>query len=99
MIIRIFIAEVPIDLQEEFQIKFKAISVPIVKNYPGLISLEIGKGSIWNPLEYVMVSRWESEEHLVNFAGEKWNEAHILEGMGKFISKCSMHHFHEMELS
>lgn len=96
MIIRIFIAEVPLEKQEAFEVKFKAISVPMVKNYPGLISLEIGKGTQWNPLEYVMISRWESEQHVVDFAGEQWNEAHIPEGMEEFISSCVMHQFHEI---
>ncbi len=97
MIIRIFTAEVPLDLQEAFEIKYKAISVPLVQNHPGLISLEIGKGSKWNPLEYVMVSRWESEEHLVNFAGENWSEALIPEEMETYIKQCSIQNFHQMD--
>lgn len=72
-------------------IKFKEISLPLVKNYEGLISLEIGKGTKWNPLQYVMVSRWESEAHLVDFVGENWNEAHIPEEMAQFFTAFSMH--------
>ncbi|MDW3196562.1 MAG: antibiotic biosynthesis monooxygenase [Cytophagales bacterium] len=98
MIIRIFIAEVPLAQQAAFEVKFKAISVPLVQNYDGLISLEIGKGTKWNPLQYVMVTQWESEAHLVDFAGENWNEAHIPDEMAQFFTAFSMYQFHEMNL-
>jgi len=97
MIIRIFKASVPLELHEEFQAKFKAISVPIVKNYQGLISLEIGKPTKWNPTEFVMISRWEKEINLIDFAGEKWNKAHIPKGMEDYITACSVDHFIEID--
>ena len=97
MIIRIFKATIPLELHDEFQAKFKEISVPIVENHQGLISLEIGKPTKWNPTEFVMVSRWKSESNLINFAGEKWNEAHIPNGMEKYITDCSVNHFLEIK--
>lgn len=93
MIIRIFTARIHKELHNEFEIKFKEISVPVVKNYNGLISLDLGKPTKWNPNEFVMVSRWEKEEHLINFAGDKWNEAHIPQGMEKYIKQCSVSHY------
>lgn len=97
MIIRIFKATIPLELHDEFQAKFKEISVPIVKKYEGLISLEIGKPTKWNPNKFVMVSRWEKEINLINFAGEKWNEAHVPNGMEKYITDCSVNHFLEIK--
>lgn len=93
MIVRIFKAIVPAELHSEFEIKFKEISVPVVKNYQGLIDLEIGRPTKWNPLEFVMVSKWENEKHLVEFAGDNWNQAHIPKGMEKYIQECSVCHF------
>lgn len=93
MIIRIFTAEVPQSLHAEFETKFKAISVPLVKNQKGLLGLEIAKPTEWNPNSFLMISKWASEEDIIAFAGEKWNEAHIPTGMEKYIEQCSVQHF------
>lgn len=98
MIIRIFRATIPVELHKEFEMKFREISVPVVKNHEGLISLEIGRPSKWNPEEFIMISRWNSENDLIAFAGENWNEAHIPNGMEKFIEKCSVFHYENIDL-
>lgn len=99
MIIRIFKATIPNELHYEFEIKFKEISVPLVNNYPGLISCEIAKPTKWNTDEFVMVSRWKSESDLINFAGNQWNEAHIPNGMEKYIKDCSVRHYGNIDMS
>ncbi|WP_343487137.1 antibiotic biosynthesis monooxygenase [Allomuricauda sp. d1] len=99
MIIRIFKATIPTALHEEFEIKFKEVSVPVVKNYKGLISLEIGRPTQWNPEEFVMVSQWESEKDLIAFAGENWNQAHIPKGMERYVGECSVTHYESITLS
>ncbi|WP_222982941.1 antibiotic biosynthesis monooxygenase family protein [Flagellimonas meishanensis] len=99
MIIRIFTATIPTDLHDEFEAKFKEISVPLVKKYQGLVSLEIGRPSKWNPNDFVMISKWESVKDLIVFAGEDWNQAHIPKGMEKYITACSVSHFEHIELA
>jgi len=99
MIIRVFKATVPKELHLEFEKKFKAISVPLVKGYEGLISLEIARPTQWNDCEFAMISRWEKEEHLVKFAGVAWNEAHIPQGMETYITDCSVSHYVNIEIS
>ncbi len=96
MIIRIFKAIVPEELHNEFEVKFKQISVPEVKNFKGLMSLEIGKPTQWNPNEFVMVSQWKSVEDLILFAGSQWNDAHIPKGMEKYIASCSVSHYEQI---
>ncbi|GAA4272515.1 hypothetical protein U6A24_09795 [Aquimarina gracilis] len=98
MIIRIFKAIIPEELHEEFELKFKGISVPIVKNYKGLISLEIAKPTKWNPNEFIMISCWNKEDDLINFAEKKWNEVHIPKGMEKYIYSCSVDHYQQIDL-
>ncbi|MEZ4810050.1 MAG: antibiotic biosynthesis monooxygenase [Allomuricauda sp.] len=98
MIIRIFTATIPVELHDEFESKFKEISVPVVKNYQGLVSLEIGRPSPWNPNEFVMVSRWKTQQDLINFAGENWNQAHIPKGMEKYITSCTVSHFEAIDM-
>lgn len=99
MIVRIFKAIIPTELHIEFEIKFKEISVPVVKNYKGLISLEIGRPTKWNPQEFIMISQWETEKDLIEFAGQNWNQAHIPKGMEKFISECSVSHYESILLN
>jgi len=98
MIIRIFKATIPTELHNEFEIKFKEISVPVVKNFEGLISLEIARPTKWNPNEFVMISRWKKEDDLINFAGDRWNEAHIPKGMEKYIEQCSVSHYKNIDM-
>ncbi|WP_420322087.1 antibiotic biosynthesis monooxygenase family protein [Flagellimonas sp.] len=93
MIIRIFTASVPSTLHQEFEAKFKEISVPLVKGQQGLLGIDIAKPTEWNPNLFVMISKWASKEDLVRFAGEQWNEAHIPKGMEKYIETCSVEHF------
>ena len=99
MITRIFKTIVPAKMHCEFEIKFKEISVPFVKNFKGLISIEIGRPTKWNPNEFVMISKWKKETDLVAFAGENWNQAHIPKGMEKYISECSVSHYEGIVLS
>lgn len=98
MIIRIFRAIVPAAMHREFEDKFKEISVPVVKGYKGLVSLEIAKPTKWNPDEFIMISRWNTEKDLENFAGLSWNQAHIPKGMEKYINECSVSHYYNIEM-
>ncbi len=98
MIIRVFTTEVYKELHQEFEAKFKEISVPLVKGQKGLLGLEIAKPTQWNPNTYAMISKWRREEDIINFAGENWNEAHIPSGMEKFISDCAVQHFINIEI-
>ncbi|MGB5819445.1 MAG: antibiotic biosynthesis monooxygenase [Saonia sp.] len=93
MIIRIFRATVPVELHEEFWEKFKEISIPLVKTQKGLVAMDIGRPTLWSPLEFVMISKWESEANLEDFVGEQWNQAHIPNGMEKYILECWVHHY------
>ena len=97
MIIRIFKATVAPELHQEFEMQFKAVSVPAVNSYDGLISVEIGKPTRWNPHEFVMISKWTEESKLVNFVGENLNEAYIPKNLEKYILDYSVTHFRKNE--
>ncbi|HMB62399.1 MAG TPA: SRPBCC family protein [Eudoraea sp.] len=68
-----------------------------VKNHCGLISVEIAGPMQWNPLEFIMISRWESEKDIAAHAGENLNQAYIPKGMEAYIEKCSVSHFDNIE--
>ena len=93
MIVRIFRVSVPEDLHKEFETKFLSVSVTYVKHQLGLISVEVGKPTIWQPDEYVMISHWQDTQSLIAFAGEEWHQAVIPDGMEKYVRQCWVHHY------
>ena len=97
MLIRIFRVKINPEHRAEFEPKFETVSVSAVQIQKGFVSVNIGKPSKWAPDEYVMISKWEDKESLRQFIGEAWNEAHIPEGMEKYVSKCWVHHYYEYD--
>jgi quinol monooxygenase YgiN len=93
MFIRVFRVSVHSNLLDEFQAKFADISVRHVRAAAGLVSVSIGKPTRWHPDEFVMVSRWKSEEALIAFAGQEWNKPVIPPGMDKYVRECWVHHY------
>ena len=55
--------------------------------------MTIGRPTRWAPEEYVMLSVWENEQSVKDFAGEQWNQAVIPDGMEKFVADCWVHHY------
>lgn len=95
MITRIFRVTIRPELRQEFETKFAEVSVEAVKACPGHLSVSIGYPTKWTPDEYLMISEWENESALRNFAGESWNQAVIPPGMEKFLVKCRVHHYED----
>jgi heme-degrading monooxygenase HmoA len=93
MITRIFRVRVPRQLHQEFENKFLSISVPYVTQYPGLISLTLGRPILPHSEEYMMISLWESLAALAVFAGQNCDRAIIPEGMEKYVEECWVHQY------
>ncbi|MCG8434931.1 MAG: antibiotic biosynthesis monooxygenase, partial [Gammaproteobacteria bacterium] len=85
MIIRVFRVKVFAGMEAEFEEKFREVSLPLVKSQDGFISLYAGKPVKFDPQEYVLVTTWESEAALRDFAGDNWNKPVIPPGMEKYI--------------
>ncbi len=90
---RIFKVTIKPALREAFENDFKEISYQVVTNCEGLISIEIGKPTQWNPDEYLMISNWVDESSLEKFAGIDWNKASIPAAMKKYALAYSVDHF------
>ncbi|MFK7984039.1 MAG: antibiotic biosynthesis monooxygenase [Saprospiraceae bacterium] len=73
MILRIYKVTVPKDLHTEFEAKFKVVATTLQVEYEGLLSVEIARPSEWKPLEFMMISKWETVAHIKKMAGEDWN--------------------------
>jgi heme-degrading monooxygenase HmoA len=93
MITRIFRVRVPKQFHAEFEERFTTVSLPLVQGARGLISVAIGRPTLWEPEEYVMVSVWQTESDIASFAGERWNQPVIPHGMEQYVSKCWVHHY------
>ena len=98
MITRVFRASVPKHLQQEFEEKFIEVSAPMVRSHVGLVSLTCGRPTKWNPTEFIVISVWENEEKVREFAGDNWNDAVIPDGMEKFFTSCSLDHYVNIEV-
>ena len=81
-------------MKDDFEHDFESISVEAVVNMKGLISCQIGKPTKWNPNEYAMITYWEDEAALANFAGDQWYKALIPTGMKAYPTSYSVEHFH-----
>ena len=95
MITRIFRVQIKPERRKEFEAKFADISIKAVESKKGFCDVSIGKPTKWAPDEYVMISKWENEEALRNFAGPNWHQAVIPEGMEIFLGSCWVHHYKE----
>lgn len=96
MITRFFRVEIHPEYREEFEAKFRSLSVGAVESQPGCVSLEIGFPVSATPNEYSMISIWESQEKLIDFLGDKWNQAFIPDGMEQYAKHYSVHHYHSV---
>lgn len=97
MILRIYKTTVPQALHKEFEEKFKAVAADLSKEYKGLLSVEIARPSQWNPLEFIMISKWETVEAIKKMAGPNWNEPYIPEHMKKYMIDCSLDHYYHID--
>lgn len=93
MITRVFRVRVPQALHQEFEEQFLNVSIPTVKAHKGLVSVTVGRPTRWAPEEYVMLSVWENEQSVKDFAGEQWNQAVIPDGMENYVADCWVHHY------
>ena len=96
-ITRIFRARIRPEQRGEFEEKFFDVSVRVVSQAAGNLSVSVLKPTKWSPNEYAMISVWEDVASLRAFAGNDWNRAVIPPGMGKFFTESWMHHFESWE--
>lgn len=96
MIIRVFTVRIHPGMIEEFEEKYRTISVPFMESCAGMRTVSIGRPTPQTPDAYVMVSYWDSEDALAAALGDDWACAHIPSGMEHLIETCSVQHFEQM---
>ncbi|WP_310620866.1 putative quinol monooxygenase [Flexibacterium corallicola] len=96
MITRIYRVRIKPELREEFEPLFQTVALSSVAERAGCLRAILGGPSPLSPDEYAMISEWDSEDSLREFAGQDWSQAHIPEGMEKFVEECWVHHYIHM---
>ena len=92
-IIRVFHAETHVGKAEEFREFFVNEALPMVRSFPGLVSVRVGLPLEAAPNSFLMISIWSGIEGLVEFAGEDWSEAVIDPREKHLLSNVSVFHY------
>lgn len=96
MITRIYRVKIKPDLRDEFEPLFKTVALGSATKFNGCKQVILGAPTAEAPDEYAMISIWDNENSLEEFAGADWSAPHIPDGMEKFIDECWLHHFFNM---
>ncbi|SIS91669.1 Antibiotic biosynthesis monooxygenase [Roseivivax lentus] len=96
MITRIYRVRIKPELRAEFEPLFRTVARSSVARFAGCTQVTVGGPTEAEPDDYAMISVWDSEASLGEFAGSDWTIAHIPEGMEKFVAECWVHHFRHM---
>jgi hypothetical protein len=99
MILRVFHVTVHDGMAVEFENFFRTIVVPLVKSFPGMLSIATGKPRPATPNDFCMTMIWKDVGALKNFAGENWREARIEPEEEHLIASNSVTHYDLMAAS
>ncbi|WP_421054491.1 antibiotic biosynthesis monooxygenase family protein [Leisingera sp. D0M16] len=93
MIIRVFRATVRDDKIREFKDFLTNTAVPHVRRQPGLVSVTAGLPRPDSPATFCVVMVWESIEALQAFAGEDWEQPHVLPEEDPMVLSRQIDHY------
>ncbi len=93
MISRVFKAKIADGRYSDFQINFRKIALPLIKSHDGLLSLSAGRLPDDADHDFMLVTNWESLEHVKAFAGDNWQEPLIPSGMDTFMEEVWLDHY------
>lgn len=96
MITRVYRVRIRPELRAEFESLFQTVAQGSVTKFDGCKRVVVGGPTPLTPNEYAMISDWDNETSLSEFAGADWSVAHIPDGMEKFVDECWVHHFEHM---
>jgi quinol monooxygenase YgiN len=93
MIIRVFRATVRDDKIKAFQEFLTKTAVPHVRRQPGLVSITAGLPRADSPATFCVVMVWESVAALKAFAGEDWEQPHVLPEEDPMVLSREIEHY------
>lgn len=99
MISRVFKAKITVGQFEEFQMNFRKIALPLIQSHDGLVSFSAGRITNSADHDFMLVTNWQSLEHIKAFAGDAWQTPLIPSGMENFMEAVWLDHYDLFENS
>ncbi|MGR3760185.1 antibiotic biosynthesis monooxygenase family protein [Roseobacteraceae bacterium NS-SX3] len=93
MIIRVFRATVRDDKVNEFKKFLTETAIPLVRKQPGLVSVTAGLPRPDAPSTFCIVMVWESIAALQAFAGEDWEQPHVMPDEQDMVISRELEHY------
>lgn len=93
MVIRVFRARVHPGKAEEFARFFQETALPVVRNQPGLVRVEMGWPMPPTPDEFLMITVWRDLDAVRAFAGDDWQAAKLLPEERPLLRETAVHHY------
>lgn len=93
MIIRIFRAVIHEDRVDEFCAFLSGTALPLMHQQKGLVSITAGQPRLGAPNEFCLVMIWDSVASLVAFAGEDWQQPHVMPEEEGIVMERFLHHY------
>ncbi|WP_291729522.1 antibiotic biosynthesis monooxygenase [Leisingera sp. F5] len=93
MIIRVFRATVREDRIQDFKVFLTDSAIPHVRRQPGLVSVTAGLPRPDSPATFCVVMVWESVAALQAFAGQDWEQPHVLPEEDPMVLSRQIDHY------
>lgn len=97
MILRLFQVSVHPGKEAEFAKFFHETAIPLMKRTPGLVTLIPGAPRESSPTEFCMAMVWRDLESLKAFAGEDYENPHILPDEAELVRARRITHYEFVE--
>ena len=93
MIIRIFQVTTHRGKEAAFAEFFHNTAIPLMRETPGLVSVWPGSPRSGSPSDFCMVMLWKDLDALKAFAGENYEDAHILPEEAELVQARTITHY------
>lgn len=98
MIMRVFQVSTHPGKEAEFAEFFHGTAIPLMQRTPGLVSVTPGAPRPDSPTDFCMVMIWKDLDALKAFAGENYQDAHILPEEAELVRDRTIRHYDLVEI-
>ena len=96
MIIRVYRARSHPGMDRDFEAFLRETALPMMKKQEGCKTVQLGKTRWGGSPEFVIVSTWDSIDHLKQFAGAEWQSPRILPEEAHMVARVFCDHYEAM---
>lgn len=98
MIVRVFRMRVKPGLNDAYEQFIQTEVLPRMLAAPGLVSVQVGRPLDDPPVEFLIVSVWDSLASLRAFAGHRWRDPIVFPGEAELVFESLVDHYELMEV-